>query len=89
MGILRRVEVHGKLLGEMVERTGADFANLDRYLGDNVVRSAIFRCIACPSEEECRAWLAAAPADSAPPEFCRNAAMMRSLKQPARQVDWL
>jgi hypothetical protein len=79
MGVLKRIEEHGNLLGEMIHRTGANLANLDGYAGEGAFRNAIGRCIMCAHEEECRAWLTEAEQGSAPPSFCSNEALLTRL----------
>lgn len=106
MSILRRIATRRALMREMIRRTGADLAKLNRYFGETrsaglacmgrrpvatttgrgsnrVLRNAVIKCVACPSEEECRGWLASAPPGSAPPTFCRNAALLAALKDPS------
>jgi hypothetical protein len=82
----KRFGEHGNLLSAMINRTGASFGNTDGLAAENVVRQAINCCLACRSEDECRAWLEIAEPGARPPEFCRNGALLDSLRTPKKAV---
>lgn len=79
MGLFRRIMDRGELMGSMFQRTGADVTGLDDNRAETVVRAAMCRCLACRSEDACRAFLEQAPEGAEPPAFCRNAELLRSL----------
>jgi Family of unknown function (DUF6455) len=83
--MLKRVLDQADLMDRVMEAVGvvaARAARMDRGMAWYEARS---RCIACPDDQKCRAWLAglAGTKASLPPTFYSNAAFFRLARQPA------
>jgi hypothetical protein len=77
--MLKRVVDQAELMDRVMEAAGvvpARAARIDRGMAWYAARC---RCIACPDDRKCRAWLAGLDAGktSHPPAFCRNTEFFR------------
>ena len=71
---LNHVLSQAKLMDEMMSRLGVNPAVAARVDQGAAFYEARTRCIACPSVESCRCWLATLEASPRPPNFCPNEA---------------
>jgi hypothetical protein len=86
--MLERVLRQAERMDRMMERLGVDRAALARIDRGMAWYEARSRCIACCRETACRQWLETARAPAAPPDFCANAGLFRSIldRDPARDA---
>ncbi len=79
MGIFRKFEKHGELMGAMMRRTGALDDERMLRVSDGALRNAFYRCQSCRHSEACEHFLQNAEAAEPTPGFCENKALMDSL----------
>ena len=77
--MLKRVLDQADLMDRVMEAVGVVAAHAARLNRGMAWYEARCRCIACPDDRKCRAWLAGADArqTSRPPAFCRNTEFFR------------
>lgn len=77
-----RLGTHAKFLGQMMRNCGVDPERLAHDRLGLTFATVARACMACPSTEECRHWLATAETDgrSEPPAFCPNAERFRQAR---------
>lgn len=80
MTLIDRLDRKAGLMGEMMRRTHAVGAETMDSVGDNQIRNAVWRCLACADADRCESWLAEARDDSAPPAFCRNRHLLKEMR---------
>jgi hypothetical protein len=68
-------------LGRVLQRLGVDVASLESERTLRAAAIAVRRCLACPDQDACDAWLAAGGRNGCPPR-CPNAAFLRGLSRP-------
>jgi hypothetical protein len=73
-----RVERQSRRFDEMIERLEINPASAARRAGGLALAQARSRCLMCTEPHLCRFWLDQAGAAPATPEFCPNAAFLRS-----------
>jgi hypothetical protein len=74
---------HAELLDRMASAIGTDLeeAALRGSLSISEVSDAVLRCTGCSNPDHCESWLdAQTETAAAPPGYCRNAALLASLK---------
>lgn len=81
MSVWTRLATHMELMSRMFAKTHAlegsnGISNLEATL-----KGAMFRCTGCQDVEACKEWLESAGDDSAPPEFCANASLIRRMRE--------
>lgn len=79
--LLRRVERQARRLSEVLKRLGIDEVRLARLRRGRTYADARRRCLECPHERRCGAWLAAVDQRTGEPEFCPNAGLLRMLRR--------
>lgn len=80
MTLIDRLDRKASLMGEMMRRTHAVGNEAVDIVGDNQIRNAVWRCLACADGDRCEAWLERAADDSPPPGFCRNRHMLKEMR---------
>jgi GTP cyclohydrolase III len=81
----KTINRHAALMNRMAETLGVDLtqAIADGRMPAEAWREAVVRCTGCSDPEGCQHWLADHAADETPPEapgYCRNRALMQSLR---------
>lgn len=75
---------HAALANTMASRLGVDLtkAMADGRMSAETWRGAVLRCTGCSDPKNCQKFLAetAETGAMAPPDFCRNAGLMESLR---------
>jgi hypothetical protein len=82
MGLFDKLDRHADLVNRMAETVGADLgdAAIRGQIRPEEMRSAVLRCTACDSVEECGHWLDDhAEGAAAAPGYCRNKATLDRL----------
>lgn len=80
----KRVERQARLMGEMMERVGADSGVAAREGRGISLAAASRRCLLCGNFGACRRWLDEG-GDTVAPEFCANAAYFDRVRASASQ----
>ena len=78
--MFERVERQSRRLDEMIERLEISPASAARRAGGLALAQARSRCLMCTEPHLCRFWLDQAGTGPATPEFCPNAAFLRSCR---------
>ena len=73
MSIFSTVSRRADLMGEMISQKKVRIPATDSGGMEMELRSAIFNCISCQSENECRVHLATEENSTQVPSFCPNA----------------
>ena len=77
--MVRRVERHARLFGEMIERLEVNPGAVAREEGGRAFAAASRRCLWCPHATECRDWLDRG-GSAAAPLFCPNAPFLTRVR---------
>ena len=78
MSILKRIDERIGMMGRMMETVGvSSFADTGLAL-ESQLRTAVFRCQACRSADQCGEWLAEHSESASAPSFCPNAEFFSS-----------
>lgn len=75
-----RRELHARLMSRMMDRSGLDMVECCRTSTEATIHRAARTCLACPSTDECRRWLADPVNAQGPAEFCPNRRLFRELR---------
>lgn len=73
MSIFKRISRRADLMGEMIFQKKVRIPATDSGGMDMEIRSAIYNCLSCKSEAECRAHLSTEGNTAQIPTFCPNA----------------
>jgi hypothetical protein len=79
MGLFDKLDRHADLVTRMADTVGADLgeAAIRGQIRPEEMRSAVIRCTACDSVEDCQHWLADhADGAEAAPGYCRNKSVL-------------
>jgi hypothetical protein len=79
--MFERVERQSRRLDEMIERLEINPAAAARRAGGLALAQARSRCLMCTHAHHCRFWLDQAGTAPATPEFCPNAAYLKSCRR--------
>ncbi|MEO3428765.1 DUF6455 family protein [Pelagibius sp. CAU 1746] len=79
---LSRMELHSKLMGQMMERCGVDAGQLAQDRLGATLAAAARACMACGRTDSCQRWLEATDGgvEQIPPAFCPNARRLAAQK---------
>lgn len=80
--VFRRVQSQAEHMDRMLARAGISPVEVVRCDGGATWYEARTRCIDCPVDKQCRAWLDgnAAPAPEAVPDFCPNSTTFNEIR---------
>lgn len=73
MSFFERISRRADLMGEMISQKKVQIPVTDSGGMDMELRSAIYNCLSCKSEDECRAHLSTEGNSGQIPSFCPNA----------------
>lgn len=78
----KTLEEHGRLMGQMADRLGVDLdeAELRGDLPPEQRSDMVLSCTNCTSPEDCSKWLESHDKSDVTPEYCRNGALLKDLR---------
>lgn len=79
---LSRLELHSKLMGQMMERCGVSPVEMAQDHFGATLAAAARACMSCGRTDSCRRWLEATAdgVEQIPPSFCPNARRFEAQK---------
>ncbi|WP_050930429.1 DUF6455 family protein [Aestuariivita boseongensis] len=82
MTTTKNLKTHAALVDQMAQAVGVDLeeAVLSGAAKFDELADAVLRCTGCSDPGHCAGWLAQEAERSAPPAYCRNLDLFKSLK---------